>query len=100
MRRSVLVLALGATLAFSSGAFSYFVYPGQSETVTQVTVQTTPVVDRCTQFWQLVADAQTREAVAMLRRYHPDADCYYDQVPTTGLSGLAPPTLPPPLTLP
>jgi hypothetical protein len=95
MRRLVLALALAATLAFGSGAFAHFIYPGQSETVTQVTVQATPVVARCDQFWQLMAEAQTERAAAILRQQHPDRDCLGPVVqPGIDLSGLAPVHLP------
>jgi hypothetical protein len=75
VRMVIIGLVLAVALAFGSGAFSHFVYPGPSETVRQVTVEVAPTVDRCDRFWQLFADAQSDAAVSMLRRFHPDRDC-------------------------
>jgi len=93
VRMVIIGLVLGVILAFGSGAFAHFVYPGQSETVRQVTVQVTPVVDRCDRFWQLFADAQTDQAANKLMRFHPDGDCLTDRLPRAG--GLTLPSLPP-----
>jgi len=91
MWRPVIGLILICAVAFSSGAFGYFIYPGQSETVTQVAVEVTPVMERCEHFWLMVVNAQTERAVADLRRNHPDRDCARPNNDTAG---------PPPLALP
>ena len=75
LRMVVIGLVLAVALAFGSGAFAHFVYPGPSETVRQVTVEVAPTVDRCDRFWQLYVDAQTDGAWNALRRFHPDRDC-------------------------
>jgi len=99
VRMVIIGLVLAVALAFGSGAFSHFVYPGPSETVRQVTVEVAPTVDRCDRFWQLFADAQSDAARASLRRGHPDRDCLYrdrDPEPPSGLPSLPPlPELPP-----
>jgi hypothetical protein len=76
MKSKVIIMALilAVALAFSSGAFAYFVYPGQPEGVTQASHPSSPASpafqdilhpapsDRCERLWSLYSQAGTEAA--------------------------------------
>jgi hypothetical protein len=73
--RAAQAFALVVLLVWA-GAFSLYVFPGRDERPpATVGSQVVPTPTRCERFWQLMADADTDQAINALLLYHPDRDC-------------------------
>lgn len=75
LRVVIIGLVLAIVLAFSSGAFAHFVFPGRSETVPHLKDVQIAWVNPCDRFWQLIAEARTDMGERFIQTHYPARFC-------------------------